>query len=152
MFPSKWPKQMAFHFGARSGSSWRSPSFPSISWPISQGRAARQACVGSLQTGNQGPPLRGLLPAHLQPFPVAVGHRAGAARSHDAFLLILYPLTVCRFSAAYQREPRLAGLAWLALHPTCVLHRNGIFVQSPFRSLLLVPWQHTSHYSASLSS
>ena len=57
IFPSKWPKQMPFHFKARSGTSRRSPSFPSTSWPSSQeGRATWQAHVGLPRTGNQGSP------------------------------------------------------------------------------------------------
>lgn len=41
-FLGKWPKQMAFHSGTKSSSSWRSPPFLSTSWPIGQeGRARR---------------------------------------------------------------------------------------------------------------
>lgn len=71
-FPSKWPKQMAFHFEVRSGTSWRSPSFPLHELA----HQAQQGHTGLLWTGNWASPT-GLLPAHLLPVLVAVGHCAG---------------------------------------------------------------------------
>lgn len=89
-FPSKWPKQMAFHFGARSGTSWRSPSFPLHELA----HQAQQAHTGLLWTGNWASPT-GLLPAHLLPVLVPVGHWAGGG-SHswqNAVMLSPYPLS-----------------------------------------------------------
>lgn len=144
-FPSKWPKQMAFHFGARSSTSWRSPFFLSTSWPSSQeGRAAWQAHMGQLWTGNQASPT-GTPPC---------GCQSPCRGVHEAMMFSPYPLPSdslqlfgCVSEAAQACWTRL-----IVLHPTCTSHRNSIFVRSPFRSLLLGPCQHTSHYSASPSS
>lgn len=80
-FPSKWPKQTAFHSGARSGTSWRSPPSPPPAGPS----AGREGQHGRLALDHSGLGTKhlswGLLPAHLLPCPVAVDHCAGGPRS-----------------------------------------------------------------------